>query len=63
MLNYLIKIMGKLYTYYKNDFIMRDSYSRKYNEFANNSEHDVLEALHTKNMLLSMSDTHESTDL
>jgi len=60
---YLIKRMGKLYTYYKNDFIIRDSYSRKYNEFANNSEYDVLEALHTKNMLLSMSDTHKSTDL
>ena len=60
---YLIKRKGKLYSYYKNDFIIRDSYSRKYNEFANNSEYDVLEALHTKNMLLSMTDTHKSTDL
>lgn len=60
---YLIKRKGKLYSYYKNDLIMRDSYSRKYNEFENNSEYDILESLHTKNMLLSMSDTHMSNDL
>ena len=29
---YLIKRMGKLYTYYENDFIIRDSYSRKYKD-------------------------------
>jgi len=60
---YLIKRKGKLYSYYKNDLIMRDSYSRKYNEFESNSEYDILESLHTKNMLLSMSDTHMSNDL
>ena len=60
---YLIKRMGKLYSYYKNDYIMRDSYSRKYDEFSNNSEYEILESLHTKNMLLSMSDTHKSNDL
>lgn len=60
---YLIKRMGKLYTYYKNDYIMRDSYSRKYDEFLNNSEYEILESLNTKNMLLSMSDTHKSNDL
>lgn len=60
---YLIKRKGKLYSYYKNDLIMRDSYSRKYNEFESNSEYDILESLHTKNMLLSMSDTHKSNDL
>ena len=60
---YLIKRMGKLYTYYKNDFIMRDSYSRKYEDLGNKSEYDILESLKTKNMLLSMSDTHKSTDL
>ena len=42
---------------------MRDSYSRKYDEFSNNSEYEILESLHTKNMLLSMSDTHKSNDL
>lgn len=60
---YLIKRMGKLYSYYKNDYIMRDSYSRKYDEFSNNSEYEILESLNTKNMLISMSDTHKSNDL
>ena len=60
---YLIKRMGKLYTYYKNDFIMRDSYSRKYQEIGNNSEYDLLETLQSKNQVLSMSDTHKSNDL
>ena len=60
---YLIKRMGKLYTYYKNDFIMRDSYSRKYQEIGKNSEYDLLDTLKEKNMVLSMSDTHKSTDL
>ena len=60
---YLIKRMGKLYTYYKNDFIMRDSYSGKYQEIGNNSEYDLLETLQNKNQVLSMSDTHKSNDL
>ena len=60
---YLIKRMGKLYTYYKNDFIMRDSYSRKYQEIGNNSEYDLLETLQNKIQVLSMSDTHKSNDL
>ena len=55
--------MGKLYTYYKNDFIMRDSYSRKYQEIGNNSEYDLLETLQNKNQVLSISDTHKSNDL
>ena len=45
---YLIKRMGKLYTYYKNDFIMRDSYSRKYQEIGKNSEYDLLDTLKEK---------------
>ncbi len=60
---YLIKRMGKLYTYYKNDFIMRDSYSRKYQEIGSHSEYDLLETLQNKNQVLSMSDTHKSNDL
>lgn len=60
---YLIKRKGSLYSYYKNDLILRDSYSNKYKEFENTSEYDILESLHTQNMLLSMSETHESTDL
>ena len=60
---YLIKRKGKLYSYYKNDFIMRDSYSRKYDEIGHKSEFDILDSLQEKNMLLSMSDTHKSSDL
>ena len=60
---YLIKRIGNLHTYYKNDFVMRDSYSKKYQEFCNKNEYDILESLHTKNMFLSMSDTHKSNDL
>ena len=60
---YLIKRMGKLYTYYKNDFIMRDSYSRKYQDFDNDSEYELLETLQSKKQVLSMSDTHKSNDL
>lgn len=55
--------MSKLYAYYKNNFIMRDSYSRKYQEIGNNSEYDLLETLQNKNQVLSMSDTHKSNDL
>lgn len=60
---YLIKRMGKLYTYYKNDFIMRDSYSRKYQEIGKNSEYDLLDTLQNKKQVLSMSDTHLSNDI
>ncbi len=60
---YLIKRKGKLYSYYKNDLIIRDSYSRKYDEFAQNSEFEILEELHTNNTLLSMRNAHKSTDL
>ena len=37
---YLIKRLGELYSYYKNDYIMRDSYSRIYQDFDNDSEYD-----------------------
>jgi len=60
---YLIKRLGKLYTYYKNDNIIRDSYSRKYLDIGNNSEYDLLETLQSKKQVLSMSDTHKSNDL
>lgn len=60
---YLLKRLGKLYTYYKNDYIIQDSYSREYKEIGNNNEHDLLEALQNKKHLLSMSDTHKSNDI
>lgn len=55
--------MGKLYSYYKNDLIMRDSYSRKYQEIGNNSEYDLLDILQNKKQVLSMSDTHMCNDM
>ncbi|MFR5508172.1 MAG: DUF6076 domain-containing protein [Clostridia bacterium] len=55
--------MDKLYTYYKNDFIMRNSYSRKYQDFDKDSEYDLLDTLQNKKQVLSMSDTHKSNDL
>ena len=60
---YLLKRLGKLYTYYKNDYIIQDGYSREYKEIGNNSEYDLLEALQNKKHLLSMSDTHKSNDI
>ena len=60
---YLIKRMGKLYTYYENDFIIRDSYSRKYKDIGNHSEYDLLNTLKDTNKVLAMSDTHKSNDL
>mgnify|MGYP004570094075 FL=1 len=60
---YLIKRLGKLYSYYKNDFIMRDSYSRKYQDFDNDNEYELLETSQSKKQVLSMSDTHKSNDL
>lgn len=60
---YLIKRIGKLYTYYENDFIIRDSYSRKYKDIGKNSEYDLLNTLKDTNKVLAMSDTHKSNDL
>ena len=60
---YLIKRIGKLYTYYENDFIIRDSYSRKYKDIGKNSEYDLLNTLKDTNKILAMSDTHKSNDL
>ena len=42
---------------------MRDSYSRKYKDFDNDSEYELLEILQNKKQVLSMSDTHKSNDL
>lgn len=55
--------MGKLHIYYKNDFIMPNSCSKKYQKFCNKNEYNILESLHTKNIFLSMSDTPKSNDL
>ena len=42
---------------------MRDSYSRKYPDFDNASEYELLETLQIKKQVLSTSDTHKSNDL
>ena len=60
---YLITHKGSLYTYAKNDHIIRDSYSNKNRELTGISEQDLLESLKNKSMLISMQDTHQSTDL
>ena len=60
---YLIKHKGSLYTYSKNDNIIRDSYANKNIELAGYSEIALLESLKNQNMLISMQDTHESNDL
>ena len=60
---YLIKRKGQLYTYNKNDYIIRDSYSNKYLEFMNDSEEKLLNSLKDNSMFVSMIDTHQSSDL
>lgn len=60
---YLIKRKGELYTYNKNDNIIRDSYSNKYLEFMGDSEEKLLNSLKDNSMFVSMIDTHQSNDL
>ena len=60
---YLITHKGSLYTYAKNDHIIRDSYSNKNRELTGMSEQNLLESLKNKSMLISMQDTHQSNDL
>lgn len=57
---YLIKRKGELYTYNKNDNIIRDSYSNKYLEFMGDSEEKLLNSLKDNSMFVSMIDTHQS---
>ena len=60
---YLITHKGNLYTYAKNDHIIRDSYSNKNRELTGMSEQNLLESLKNKSMLISMQYTHQSYDL
>ena len=60
---YLIKRMGKLYFYSKNDKVILDNYSNKYNELNHFSEIELLTKLKEQNMLISMSNTHQSNDI
>ena len=60
---YLIKRKGKLYSYKKNDNVIEDNYSNKYDDFRNTSENDLLEGLKEGSMIISMSNTHKSNDI
>lgn len=60
---YLIKRKGKLYSYKKNDNIIEDNYSNKYDDFEHISESDLLKGLQEESMIISMSNTHKSNDV
>ena len=60
---YLIKHKGQAFKYHKNDNIIRDSYSNKNEELGQFSEKQLLDSFKDNKMLVSMIDTHQSTDL
>lgn len=60
---YLIKRMGKLYSYIKNDEVIADNYSNKYDELGHMSENELLIKLKQEGMLISMVNTHKSNDI
>lgn len=60
---YLIKHLGDLYKYNKNDNVIKDNYSNKHLEFSILSELQLLERFKNNDILVSMIDTHESKDL
>ena len=60
---YLIKRKGKLYTYIKNDEVIPDNYSNKYDELGNSADIDLLKKLKEEGMLISMVNTHKSNDI
>ena len=60
---YLIKRMGKLYSYIKNDKVIVDNYSNKYDELGHISENALLKKLKEESKLISMVNTHKSNDI
>ena len=60
---YLIKRMGKLYSYIKNDEVIADNYSNKYEELGTFSELELLKKLKEESKLISMVNTHKSNDI
>lgn len=60
---YLIKRKGKLYSYIKNDEIIADNYSNKYDDLGHISDYDLLKKLKEEGMLISMVNTHKSNDI
>ena len=60
---YLIKRKGKLYSYIKNDEIIADNYSNKYDDLGHISDYDLLKKLKEEGMLISIVNTHKSNDI
>lgn len=60
---YLIKRKGKLYSYIKNDEVIQDNYSNKYEELGSSADIDLLKKLKEEGMLISMVNTHKSNDI
>ena len=60
---YLIKNMGKLCTYNKNDNVIKDGYANKFTEFSGVSEMQLLKLLQEKKSLIAMNDTHKVNDV
>ena len=60
---YLIKRKGKLYSYIKNDEIIGDNYSNKYDDLGHISDYDLLKKLKEEGMLISIVNTHKSNDI
>ena len=55
--------MGKLYSYIKNDEVIADNYSNKYEELGGFSELELLKKLKEEGKLISMVNTHKSNDI
>ena len=60
---YLIKRKGKLYSYIKNDEIIADNYSNKYDDLGHISDYDLLKKLKEEGMHISIVNTHKSNDI
>ncbi len=60
---YLIKRMGKFYSYIKNDEVIADNYSNKYDELGHISELELLKKLKEESKLISIVNTHKSNDI
>ncbi len=60
---YLIKRKSKLYSYIKNDEVIQDNYSNKYEELGSSTDIDLLKKLKEEGMLISMVNTHKSNDI
>lgn len=60
---YLIKNMGKLCTYNKNDNVIKDGYANRFAEFSGVGELELLKLLKEKKSIIAMNDTHKVNDV